>query len=192
MVWPKGVSRKERTEQRMQEARIRQDESTLRSDPLPEDADEVEALMTNDILQNSLPNPPKRDGWHFFWASTTNTWTPIQMYIRLGFKFVLPEEVPEMSTMKAHSATFSTDVVQCNEMILMKTPIERWRRIMKKWHHDDPKSEAERLKVNVELLKRDVGADSQGNPLVREEGDGISSLTDTPRTDRRIVHPFEE
>ncbi len=192
MAWPKGVSRKERSEQRAQEARIRQDEAGLRGDPLPEDEDEVERLMANDILVNSLPNPPKKEGWHRFWASTTNTWTPIQMYIRLGYKFVHPNDVPEMATMKTHSAVFSTEVVQCNEMILMETPVERWRRIMKKWHNDDPKSEAERLKVNVELLKKDVGTDSQGNALVREEGDGMASLTEEPKQDRRIVHPFTE
>ncbi len=33
MAWPKGVSRKERSEQRAQEARIRQDEAGLRGDP---------------------------------------------------------------------------------------------------------------------------------------------------------------
>src|SRR5258708_39291009 len=98
MPWPKGVSRKERAEQRAQEARIRQDETALPGDPLPEDEDEVERLMPNDILVNSLPNPPKKEGGHRFWASTTNTWTPIQMYIRLGDEFVHRNDVTESQT----------------------------------------------------------------------------------------------
>src|SRR5258708_36551832 len=87
MAWPKGVSRKERAEQRAGEARIRQDETALRGDPLPEDEDEIERLMANDILVNSLPNPPKKEGWHRFWASTTNTCTPSERTSGSGSRY---------------------------------------------------------------------------------------------------------
>lgn len=146
-----------------------------RDDPLPDD---IEGFLENEVLEQQLPSPPKKPGWHYFWGSTTNKQTPIQMFIRMGYMFVHPDEIPQWLHMKVHSAAFSQELLQCNEMILMKVPEERYQRIMKHLHHDRPMSEAERLLVNLDMLKKEVGQDSKGNSLVREEGDGLASLVD--------------
>lgn len=205
MGWPKGKPRKPRpeavptaapapeefwrkeTEARERVLRDERDEPESRqegalraagrdADPLVDD--DLEDLLRDQAMQTKLPSPPPMPGWHQFWGSTTNQYTPIQMYLKLGYVFVNPDEIPEWRTMRTHSAMFSTEVIQCNEMILLKVPMDRYQRIMKYHHHDRPNQEAERLRVNQELLKQEIGTDSQGNSLIREEGDGFASVLD--------------
>ena len=155
---------------------MRMEADSVRADVLPDD--DLERFLESEALTQSLPNPPKQAGWHHFWGSTTNQQTPIQMYLRLGYVFVKPEEIPEWTHMKAHSASYGCDVIQCNEMLLMKTTEERYQRIMKHLHHDKPMSEAERLLANFELMKSEIGRDSKGKMLVTEEGDAFSDMVD--------------
>lgn len=161
----------------------------IRDDPLPESSDDLQAFMAGQMLANALPNPPKMKGFHLFWGSTTNQYTPVQWYLRLGYVPVRPDEVPTMDVtgLKPHSGQFE-GFVCCNEMVLLKIPDTVYQKIMRKFHHDDPNNEAERLRVNVDMLKDEVGEDSKGTPLVREEGDGMASIVD-----RRVraPKPFE-
>ncbi len=139
--------------------------------------EEREHLLREEAMSNSLPNPPPIPGMHLMWASTTNQYTPVQWYLRLGYEPVKPEEVPGMDHLKEHSGEFA-GFVCCNEMVLMKIEEQAYQQIMKAYHHDKPNEEGERLRVNVELLKQEAGEDSKGNPLVREEGDGFSNVVD--------------
>ena len=149
---------------------------TKRVDALPPSAEELTNLLREQALTSALPNPPPIPGYHLCWLSTTNTYTPISYYTRLGYVPVKPEEVVGWHYLKEHSATIG-DLVSCNEMVLYKTTEDAYQQIMRTVHHEKPNEEAERLKVNLDMLKQDM-RDSDGTPLVEEEGDGLDALID--------------
>jgi hypothetical protein len=148
----------------------------IRGEALPPSAEELAALLREDAMANALPTPPKIPGWHSCWLSTTNTYTPIQHYIRLGYVPVKPEEIPAWQYLKQHSAQIG-DTITCNEMVLYKVTDSAYQQIMKTVHHDKPNAEAERLKANVDMMK-DEHRDSEGNQLIHEEGDGVGAVLD--------------
>lgn len=157
----------------------------LRGEALPQSSEDLEALLRQEALANALPNPPRIPGWHQAWLSTTNTYTPIQQYLRLGYMPVKPEEHKEWAYLKQHSARDAADVISCNEMVLYKIPEPAYQQIMRVLHHDRPNEEEARLKANIDQMKQgDEFRDSEGNTLVREEGDGFAELLD-----RRVRAP---
>ena len=146
-----------------------------RAEALPEHKLDIEALLREEALANALPNPPKLDGWHQAWLSTTNQYTPIQQFVRLGYEPVRPEEHPHWQYLKQHGASHGGDTITCNEMVLYKVAEEAYQQIMRVLHHDRPLEEEEKLRANVESMKEDVQfRDSQGKPLISEEGDGFA------------------
>lgn len=149
--------------------------SDERDEALPPHREDIEALLRQEAMDNALPKPPELEGWHQVWLSTTNTYTPIQQYVRLGYVPVKPEEHPSWQYLKQHGASHGGDTITCNEMVLYKVPEEAYQDIMRVLHHDRPNEEEERLRANVEQMK--VGSefrDSEGTPLVRDEGDGFA------------------
>lgn len=156
-----------------------------RSDPIPQDMEALEEALRTEAINNALPNPPKRAGWHYFWGSTTNTYVPIQYYLRLGYMPVKPEEIPEMSHLKMHSGEYD-GFIMCNEMLLMKCPEAVYQRYMQIVHHERPNEESERLKANLEAIKEEIGKDSAGRDLVEVEDDAMRELGE-----RRPVKHFE-
>lgn len=146
-----------------------------RESPVPPSADELEHALLDEAAVTPLPNPPAMPGWHLFWASTTNQYTPVQYYYRLGYTHVKPEELPSMSELRLHSGE-QPGMISVNEMVLLKTTQENYQRYMKIMHHDRPLSEAERLKSNVDAMKQEVGEDREGRQIVMEEGDGFADI----------------
>ena len=145
-----------------------------RGEALPEHKEDLEALLRSEALANALPNPPAIPGWHQAWLSTTNTYTPIQQYVRLGYVPVKPEEHPEWQYLKQHGASHGGDIITCNEMVLYKVTEEAYQQIMRVIHHDRPMEEEERLRANINEMKHGTEfRDSEGTALVREEGDGF-------------------
>ena len=143
-----------------------------REEALPQSSDELENLLRTEALSNALPKPPPIEGFHQIWLSTTNTYTPIQQYARLGYVPVKPEEHKEWAYLKQHSAQHGGDGIFCNEMVLYKIPMDAYQRIMKVLHHDRPNEESERLRANIDQMKQgDDFRDSEGNALVHEEGE---------------------
>jgi hypothetical protein len=125
-------------------------------------------ILRDEALNNALPNPPKMPGWHLAWLSTTNQYTPIQWYMRLGYVPVTKEEMPEMGHLKAHSAEMA-GFVSVNEMVLFKIPEDAYQQIMREFHHNRPNEEEGRLRENLEKIKAEVGEDRRGKSLVLEE-----------------------
>ena len=176
------VNRGEREEPESRQA-VEASRVDQRDEALPQNKLDVEALLREEALANALPNPPKLPGWHQCWLSTTNTYTPIQQYVRLGYVPVKPEEHAEWQYLKQHGAGHGGDTVTCNEMVLYKIPEEAYQQIMRVVHHDRPLEEERRMRANIEQLKTgDDFRDSDGKPLVREEGDGFE-------VDRRVRAP---
>lgn len=162
-------------------------EDEVRAEALPQSPEDLEALLRQEALANALPQPPAIPGWHQVWLSTTNTYTPIQQYTRLGYVPVKPEEHKQWAYLKTHSAQHGGDVVTCNEMVLYKIPEDAYQQIMRIVHHDRPNEEEDKLRANVEQMKDNSEfRDSDGKSLVEEEGDGFA---DQARDDRRVRAP---
>jgi hypothetical protein len=68
--------------------------------------------------------------------------------------------------------------ISCNEMLLFKLPMDIYQEIMTYHHHDQPREEAEKIRVQVESLQGQ--RDSNGRSLASVEGEGIGSLDQQP------------
>lgn len=157
-----------------EDSELRNITEAFRSSPVSLTDEERATLLRDEAMNNALPNPPKIPGWHVVWLSSTNQYTPIQWYMRLGYVPVTREEMPEMSYLKAHSAEFS-GFVAVNEMVLFKIPEDAYQQIMREFHHDRPAQEEARLRSNIQKIKEEVGQDSDGRGLVQEE-EGTGSI----------------
>ena len=163
---------RDRNDDDLQRAATEASRGDERDEALPQSSEDLEFLLRTEALSNALPKAPHLPGYHQVWLSTTNTYTPIQQYVRLGYVKVMPEEHKEWSYLKEHSAGHGGDGIFCNEMVLYKIPEEVYQRIMKVLHHDRPNEEAERLRANIDQLKHgDDFRDSEGKQLVQEEGE---------------------
>lgn len=172
---------KARRDERRTEKAERDDVDVKRADPVEMSSEERLAILRGEAMDNVLPNPPKIPGMHLVWLSTMNQYTPIQSYIRLGYRPVRHEEVAGMEDLKIHSGEMA-GFVSINEMVLYCIPEEGYQQIMKEMHHDRPNREAEKLLANVEQIKDAVGFDSDGRSLVQpasgEKDDGFEEVLD--------------
>jgi hypothetical protein len=154
-------------------ARSRRDEVLEREDPKGREGliavtdEDRDAILRDEAMNNSLPNLPTIPGWHTVWLSTTNQYTPIQWYQRLGYVPVSHEDVPGMDGIKVHSGEMS-GFVSINEMVAYKIPDDAYQQIMRVHHHERPNSEAERMQASFRAIKETTGVDSAGNSVARE------------------------
>lgn len=122
----------------------------------------------NEFTHEVLPKAPDIIGFHTCWLSTTNSADPIARRIRMGYEPVTLDDVPGFQSLKVHNAQFG-DVVQCNEMVLFKIPLELYQAVMSQMHHDDPAAQERGIVEGVQSLR-------QGDMIQGEvEGDGYSS-----------------
>lgn len=134
-------------------------------------------LTRQEWTQDVLPTPPKVDGWHFCWLSTTNSSDPIYKRIQKGYRPVKATEMGSFTRTQVTEGEFE-GCVSCNEMILFKIEEELYQDIMLYLHHELPMSEEELLKVNA----KPDGEDSNGMDL--GEVEGFDSLA------RRVKKPL--
>ena len=62
-------------------------------------------------------------------------------------------------------------------MLLFKLPMDVFQEVMTHMHHDKPREEAEKIKIQLESLQ---GRDSNGKSLLGVEGDGMGSIEQQP------------
>lgn len=112
-----------------------------------------------------LPAPPAVDGYHSFWATTTNTKDTVESRQRLGYTFITRDEAPnyEMSTLKSGEVT--SDRIMINEMVAMKLPLDLWKEDMMDIHHTMPTEMAKGIKDNITKFK-----DGRGNDIAYTGG----------------------
>lgn len=97
-----------------------------------------------------LPPPPAVDGYHSFWATTTNTKDTVESRQRLGYTFITRAEAPsgyDLGTLKSGDST--TDRIMCNEMVAMKIPLDIWKEDMMDLHHTMPNERAKSIKDRI-------------------------------------------
>lgn len=124
-------------------------------------------------LQEALPRIPAKPGWHRCWLSTTNQFDPIHKRIRLGYRPVKVDDIPELEAHRVHSGEHA-GFISVNEMLLFEIPDELYQQIMRHFHHDLPLQEEEAIRVRMDQLREET-KDSAGNKLVSVE-EGTSEL----------------
>jgi hypothetical protein len=134
-------------------------------------------MWSEEWTQSALPKLPNMDGWHLCWLSTTNSYDSIDKRIRLGYVPVKSDELPGYEDYKVKSGEH-VGYISCNEMLLFKLPMDIYQEIMTYHHHDQPREEAEKIRVQVENLQGQ--RDSNGRSLANIEGEGIGSIDQQP------------
>lgn len=134
-------------------------------------------MFSEEWTQSALPKLPEIDGWHLCWLSTTNSYDSIDKRIRLGYVPVKADEFPGYETYRVKSGEH-VGYISCNEMLLFKLPMDIYQDIMTYQHHEKPREEAEKIRVQVENLQGQ--RDSNGRPLLSVEGEGIGSIEQQP------------
>jgi hypothetical protein len=138
---------------------------------------ERRAMWSEEWTQSALPKLPNMDGWHLCWLSTTNSYDSIDKRIRLGYVPVKSDELPGYENYRVKSGEH-VGYISCNEMLLFKLPMDVYQEVMTVMHHDKPREEAEKVKVQMESLQGQ--RDSNGRPLLSVEGEGIGSIEQQP------------
>jgi hypothetical protein len=133
-------------------------------------------MWSEEWTQSALPKLPETDGWHYCWLSTTNSYDSIDKRMRLGYVPVKADELPGYEDYRVKSGEH-VGHISCNEMLLFKLPMEIYQDVMAYHHHEKPREEAEKIKVQVENLQ---GRDSNGKALVSFEGEGFGSIEQQP------------
>jgi hypothetical protein len=63
-------------------------------------------------------------------------------------------------------------------MLLFKLPMDIYQEVMTYKHHDQPREEAEKIKVQIESLQGQ--RDNSGRQLMQVEGEGFGSIEQHP------------
>jgi len=134
-------------------------------------------MWSEEWTQSALPKLPSIDGWHLCWLSTTNSYDTIDRRIRLGYVPVKSEELPDYVDYRVKSGEH-VGHISCNEMLLYKLPMEIFQQVMMQFHHDKPREEADKVRVQMENLQGQ--RDSNGRRLVQVEGEGLGNLDQQP------------
>ena len=137
---------------------------------------ERKKMWSEEWTQSALPKLPSMDGWHLCWLSTTNTYDTIDRRIRLGYVPVKSEELPGYEDYRVKDGEH-VGYISCNEMLLFKLPMDIYQEVMTHMHHDKPREEAEKIKIQLENLQ---GRDSNGRNLMAVEGEGFGSIEQQP------------
>jgi hypothetical protein len=147
----------------------------------PEDkfisSQERKKMWSEEWTQSALPKLPSLDGWHLCWLSTTNSYDSIDKRIRLGYVPVKSEELPGYEDYRVKSGEH-VGYISCNEMLLFKLPMDIYQDYMTEMHHDRPRDEADKVRVQLESLQGQ--RDSNGRSLVNVEGEGLGNLDNQP------------
>jgi hypothetical protein len=147
---------------------------------------EVRDQLRAEWMQESLPNPPKKTGWHRCWLSTTSPYDSVDKRMRLGYRLVRKADEPnfriqEGNFSKSASNNEMVDFIMCNEMVLAEIPEERYQLMMREFHDVMPREEEERV---TELARK--AAEAAGNNA-KQEGDGLAQF----EQGRRPLAPFQ-
>lgn len=134
-------------------------------------------MWSEEWTQSALPKLPSMDGWHLCWLSTTNSYDSIDKRMRLGYVPVKADEIPGYEEYRVKSGEH-VGFISCNEMLLFKLPMDIYQDVMSYQHHERPREEAEKIRVQVENLQGQ--RDSNGRSLMQVEGEGFGSIESQP------------
>jgi hypothetical protein len=139
---------------------------------------ERRSALRSEWIQEVLPTPPKLEGFHTCWLSSTNSTDPIYKRLRIGYIIVKAHEVPALKNFAASSGEYD-GCVTINEMVLAKIPQQLYEDLMLIYHHDMPLEEEGSLREQL-IKQGEDGKDSHGNRLGTIEGEGFNKLGQRP------------
>lgn len=147
---------------------------------------EREQMLRDEALQNQLPNPPKRPGTHWFWASMNNQWTPVTWYRRMGYHPVKIEELAGWAdaNMRGKSGEYA-GCITINEMLLMRCDEASYQKFMKIVHHDKPNEEQRTVRGKIDETRETVENEAGVGGLVEEVGSGLQNMDRSARVRHR-------
>lgn len=136
-----------------------------------------------ELTSDALPRLPRKPGTHYCWLTTTNPSDPIHRRLRIGYRLVKAEELPDLDVyaVRGEGQEYAGHIV-CNEMILAEIPEERYQRMMHEFHYKMPLAEEAGLRAQTEGFVQEH-RDSKGRPLVTVES-GIAELGRVPPPQR--------
>lgn len=126
----------------------REDERDMPDDREMTDADYL-ALFRDTINQSVLPDLPKIQGFHTFWATTTNSRDTIASRRRMGYQFIRADELRGWEGGSIKAGEYS-GCVGINEMVAMKIPERLYQIYMREAHHNMPLAEEEKIRATVQ------------------------------------------
>lgn len=141
--------------------RVQEDGSAL-------SAAERRRMLRQEWVQEVLPTPPKLDGFHCCWLSTTNSTDPVYKRVQRGYVPVKASEVPGFGSQYTAQGGEFDGCVACNEMLLFKIPVQLYNDLMTIYHHEMPMEQEASIRENVNSNSEE---DSNGRKLAEVEGD---------------------
>lgn len=130
--------------------------------------DELIAKFRDEMYNNVLPAPPQViDGYHLCWGSTTNQTDTIARRQMLGYELVRIEEMPGFEHITVTSGAHQ-GCIGCNEMLLMKLPIDLYYAYMHIAHHERPMEHQNKMRQTLESIRTQANGD--GVPLQLADG----------------------
>lgn len=144
-------------------------------------SDPVRGAERRAVLRDTntlLPPPPAVDGYHSFWATTTNPKDTVESRQRLGYSFITRAEAPGFELSSLKSGETSEDRIMINEMVAMKLPLDLWKEDMIDIHHTMPLEQTNNLKNSLNIFKDGRGKSVAYTGAGFDSGvaDGYSSL----------------
>jgi hypothetical protein len=131
-------------------------------------------MLKNEWQQVALPAPPRNPDWHYFWASTTNSTDTVHRRTKLGYVLVKRSEIPDFKVEKMQSGEYA-EYFTCNEMVLMKIPMDIYHDILTVFHHDAPLEEERSIREQVESRRQELNSKA-GRDVIQSAGDGLEQL----------------
>lgn len=138
-------------------------------------AEDLERIIQDEFEHTSLPNPPAIADQHLCWLTTTSQYDSVSKRARLGYRPVTRAELPNFDPSNGQSLGGYEGFVTCNEMVLHKIPVARYKVIMNYFHHKKPLEDEASIVAKVLNGGGAEARDSKGRPLM-EVGDGIEDM----------------
>lgn len=105
--------------------------------------------------QAELPDIPPIDGYHVFWATTTNARDPVVNRLRVGYELIRAEDVPGMNHVTVKTGEYA-GCIGVNEMLAMKIPLRIYHQMMQHNHHDAPMQNANGIYDTIQGLQAEA------------------------------------
>lgn len=133
---------------------------------------ELEAMIEAEFDNAVLANPPKLEGYHLCWLTTTSQYDTLQKRHRVGYSPVQQSEMPGFDASMGKELQGHEGLVTCNELVLHKILDRRYQLIMNLFHHKKP----------TEAMRSIVESNKANNADVVDEGDSEPGFTTLERS----------
>lgn len=159
------------------------DNREITQDRVLTDEERVDMLRRS-FFQSSLPDLPRIQGYHVFWATTTNPRDPVHGRLRLGYEIIKASEIPGWDTMSLKTGDYA-GAIGVNEMIAMKLPLHLYEAYMRENHHDAPLREEEAIyashhSVNEQAMQAAKRGGRMKGPMIEAGTEELGQAREAP------------